>query len=149
MTLNHIVLKSPPPKRQKLKYIYLYIYIPIWRWNLFKLIYKHKFCKIVITTTWMENHFIQLYFTKKHKTIYQIKWRYDPRTCWTILSNCLMNLKNFDTTGLEPMTSAMPVQCSNQLSYEITQLRGHNRRGRRFESRRVTQKIFQVHETIA
>ena len=25
--------------------------------------------------------------------------------------------------GLEPMTSAMPVQCSNQLSYEVTQLR--------------------------
>ena len=40
------------------------------------------------------------------------------------LSNCLMNLKNSgDSTGLEPMTSAMPVQCSNQLSYEVTQLR--------------------------
>ena len=25
--------------------------------------------------------------------------------------------------GLEPITSAMPVQCSNQLSYEVTQLR--------------------------
>ena len=36
------------------------------------------------------------------------------------LSNCLMNLKNSgDSTGLEPMTSAMPVQCSNQLSYEV------------------------------
>ena len=34
------------------------------------------------------------------------------------LSNCLMNLKNSgDSTGFEPMTSAMPVQCSNQLSY--------------------------------
>ena len=42
-----------------------------------------------------------------------IKWRYDPRTCWTILSNCLMNLKNSgDSTGFEPMTSAMPVQWS-------------------------------------
>ena len=60
-----------------------------------------------------------------------------------------MNLKNFDTMGFEPMTSAMPVQCSNQLSYEVTQLRGHNRRGHGFESRRVIQKIFQVHETIA
>ena len=51
-------------------------------------------------------------------------WRYDPRTCWTILSNCLMNLKNTgDSTGFEPMTSAMPVQCSNELSYEVTQLR--------------------------
>ena len=40
------------------------------------------------------------------------------------LSKCLMNLKNSgDSTGFEPMTSAMPVQCSNQLSYEITQLR--------------------------
>ena len=40
------------------------------------------------------------------------------------LSNCLMNLKNSgDSTGFEPMTSAMPVQCSNQLSYKVTQLR--------------------------
>ena len=32
-----------------------------------------------------------------------------------------MNLKNSgDSTGFEPMTSAMPVQCSNQLSYEVT-----------------------------
>ena len=35
-----------------------------------------------------------------------------------------MNLKNSgDSTGFEPMTSAMPVQCSNQLSYEVTQWR--------------------------
>ena len=40
------------------------------------------------------------------------------------LSNCLMNLKNSgDSTGFEPMTSAMPVQCSRQLSYEVTQWR--------------------------
>ena len=40
------------------------------------------------------------------------------------LSNCLMSLKNSgDSTGFEPMTSAMPVQCSNQLSYEVTQWR--------------------------
>ena len=40
------------------------------------------------------------------------------------LSNCLMNLKNSGhSTGFEPMTSATPVQCSNQLSYEVTQLR--------------------------
>ena len=32
-----------------------------------------------------------------------------------------MNLKNSgDSTGFEPMTSAMPVQCSNQLSYDVT-----------------------------
>ena len=35
-----------------------------------------------------------------------------------------MNLKNSgDSTGFEPMTSATPVQCSNQLSYEVTQWR--------------------------
>ena len=35
-----------------------------------------------------------------------------------------MNLKNSGvSTGFEPMTSAMPVQCSNQLSYEVTQWR--------------------------
>ena len=40
------------------------------------------------------------------------------------LSNCLINLKNSgDSTGFEPMSSAMPVQCSKQLSYELTQLR--------------------------
>ena len=39
-------------------------------------------------------------------------------------SNCLMNLKNSgDSTGFEPMTSAMPVQCSNQVSYKVTGLR--------------------------
>ena len=33
-----------------------------------------------------------------------------------------MNLKNSgDSTGFEPMTSAMPVQCSHQLSYEVAQ----------------------------
>ena len=35
-----------------------------------------------------------------------------------------MNLKNSGvSTGFEPMTSAIPVQCSNQLSYEVTQWR--------------------------
>ena len=39
------------------------------------------------------------------------------------LSNCLMNLKNSgDSTGFEPMTSAMPVQCSNQLKWMSLQL---------------------------
>ena len=37
---------------------------------------------------------------------------------------CLKNLKNSgDSMRFEPMTSAPPVQCSNQLSYEVTQLR--------------------------
>ena len=35
-----------------------------------------------------------------------------------------MHLKNSgDSTGFEPMTPAMPVQCSGQLSYEVTQWR--------------------------
>ena len=39
------------------------------------------------------------------------------------LSNCLMNLSNTgDSTEFEPMTSAMSMQCSHQLSYEVTQL---------------------------
>ena len=68
----------------------------------------------------------------------EIKWRYYPRTCWTILGNCLMNLKNSgDSTGFEnPMTSVMPVQCSNQLSYEITQLRAGQFVGRMFSRER-------------
>ena len=34
-----------------------------------------------------------------------------------------MNLRNSGaSTGFEPITSAMPVQCSNQLSYEVTQM---------------------------
>ena len=42
------------------------------------------------------------------------------------LSNCLMKLKNSgDSTGFEPMTFALPVQCSNQLSDEVTQLRAN------------------------
>ena len=35
-----------------------------------------------------------------------------------------MNLKNSgDSTGFEAMTSAMPLQCSNHMSYEVTQFR--------------------------
>ena len=38
-----------------------------------------------------------------------------------------MNLKNSgDSTGFEPMTSAMPVQCTNQLNYEVIQWRQVN-----------------------
>ena len=54
------------------------------------------------------------------------------------LSNCLMNLKNSgDSTGFEPMTSAMPVQCSNQLSYEVTQLRAGQFVGLMFSRERI------------
>ena len=53
------------------------------------------------------------------------------------LSNCLMNLKNSgDSTGFEPMTSAMPVQCSNQLSYKVTQLRAGQFVGLMFSRKR-------------
>ena len=43
-------------------------------------------------------------------------------------SHLLDNLKNSGgSTGLESMTSAMLVQCSNQLSYEVTKLKaGHD-----------------------
>ena len=60
------------------------------------------------------------------------------------LSNCLMNLKNSgDSTGFEPMTSAMPVQCSNQLSYEVTQLRAGQFVGLMFSrERNVVWKMY-------
>ena len=49
-----------------------------------------------------------------------------------------MNLKNSgDSTGFEPMTSAMPVQCSNQLSYEVTQLRAGQFVGLMFSRERM------------
>ena len=48
-----------------------------------------------------------------------------------------MNLKNSgDSTGFEPMTSAMPVQCSNQLSFEVTQLRAGQFAGLMFSRER-------------
>ena len=48
-----------------------------------------------------------------------------------------MNLKNsVDSTGFEPMTFAMPVQCSNQLSYEVTQLRAGQFVGHMFSRER-------------
>ena len=53
------------------------------------------------------------------------------------LSNCPMNLKNSgDSTVFEPMTSAMPVQCSNQLSYEVAQLRASHIVGLMFSRKR-------------
>ena len=56
--------------------------------------------------------------------VFEIKWRYDPRTCWTIWAIVSWTWKNSgDSTGFEPMTSTMQLQCSNQLSYEVTQFR--------------------------
>ena len=47
---------------------------------------------------------------------------WSSRTCWTIFSNCLMNLKNSgDSMGFEPMTSTMLVQTV----LEPTELRSH------------------------
>ena len=54
-----------------------------------------------------------------------------------------MNLKNSgDSTGFEPMTSAMPVQCSNQLSYEVTQWRAGQFVGLMFSrEREIVQQV--------
>ena len=49
---------------------------------------------------------------------WEMNWRNDPHTCWTIPAIfSYVHLKNFQvsSTGFEPMTSAMPAQCSNQL----------------------------------
>ena len=63
------------------------------------------------------------------------------------LSNCLMNLKNSgDSTGFEPMSSAMPVQCSNQLSYEVTQLRAGQFVGFMFSRERNV--VWKIHLTF-
>ena len=51
--------------------------------------------------------------------------RNDPHTCWTISAIIsYVHLKNFpvSSTEFEPVTSAMPGQCSYQLSYEATQM---------------------------
>ena len=63
------------------------------------------------------------------------------------LSNCLMNLKNSgDSTGFEPMTSVMPVQCSNQLSYEVKQLRAGQFVGLMFSRERnvIWSAVFEI-----
>ena len=84
-------------------------------------------------TQWRAGQFVGLMFSRERNVI----WKKCYMQCgvWNQmkirsshlldnLSNCLMNLKNSgDSTGFEPMTSAMPVQCSNQLSYEVTQWR--------------------------
>ena len=55
-----------------------------------------------------------------------------------------MNLKNSgDSTGFEPMTSAMRLQCSNQLSYEVTQLRAGQFVGLMFSRERNVDVAYQ------
>ena len=49
---------------------------------------------------------------------WEMNWRNDPHICWTIPAIfSYVHLKNFQvsSTWFEPMTSAMPAQCSNQL----------------------------------
>ena len=46
----------------------------------------------------------------------------DPRRCQCNLCNCVMKpeKKSGLQLGFKPVTSAIPVRCSNQLSYEAT-----------------------------
>ena len=84
-------------------------------------------------TQWRAGQFVGLMFSRERNVIWKSCYMqcgvWNQMKIWSShlldnLSNCLMNLKNSgDSTGFEPMTSAMPVQCSNQLSYEVTQWR--------------------------
>ena len=84
-------------------------------------------------TQWRAGQFVGLMFSRERKVIWKKCYMqcgvWNQMKIWSShlldnLSSCLMNLKNSgDSTGFEPMTSAMPVQCSNQLSYEVTQWR--------------------------
>ena len=60
-----------------------------------------------------------------------------------------MNLKNSgNSTGFEPMTSAMPVQCSNQLSYKVTQWRAGQFVGLMFSRERNVASNTALHITL-
>ena len=84
-------------------------------------------------TQWRAGQFVGLMFSRERNVIWKNCYMqcgvWNQMKIWSShlldnLSNCLMNLKNSgDSTRFEPMTSAMPVQCSNQLSYEVTQWR--------------------------
>ena len=84
-------------------------------------------------TQWRAGQFVGLMFSRERNVIWNKCYMqcgvWNQMKIWSShlldnLSNCLMNLKNSgDSAGFEPMTSAMPVQCSNQLSYEVTQWR--------------------------
>ena len=62
-----------------------------------------------------------------------------------------MSLKNSgDSTGFEPMNSAMPLQCSNQLSYEVTQLRAGQFVGLMFShERNVVSEMHTIHNLVS
>ena len=83
-----------------------------------------------------------------HLSSFPVKGKLNQMKIWSShlldnLRNCLMDLKNSsDTTGFEPMTSAIPVQCSNQLSYEVTQLRAGQFVGLMFSRERNVIKLW-------
>ena len=99
----------------------------------FQLLYEmwHLACNFV--TQLRAGQFVGLMFSRERNVVWKKCYMkcgvWNEMKIWSShllnnLSNSLMNLKKSgDSTGFEPMTSAMPVQCSNQLSYEITQLR--------------------------
>ena len=109
-------------------------------------------------TQWRAGQFVGLMFSRERKVI----WKKCYMQCgvWNLMKiwsshlldnliNCLMNLKNSgDSTGFEPMTSAMPVQCSNQLSYEVTQWRAGQFVGLMFSRERkvIWKKCYQPNE---
>ena len=50
---------------------------------------------------------------------WKVNWRNDPHTCWTISATVShVHLKNcqVSSTGFEPWTSVMPLQCSYQVN---------------------------------
>ena len=124
------------------------------RLNLTLVWQPHFHSKARQLSTQLYNHLLWCYSMKQYlwNIIYTIDmhiYTYYQMKIWSShlldnLSNCLMNLKNSgDSTGLEPMTSAMPVQCSNQLSYEVTQLRAGQFVGLMFSrERNVVWKMY-------
>ena len=77
--------------------------------------------------------FVGLMFSRERNVVWKMYYMkcgvWNQMKIWSShlldnLSNCLMNLKNSgDSTGFEPMTSAMPVQCSNSLASQRSWVR--------------------------
>ena len=57
-------------------------------------------------------------------SIVHLSGRNDPHTCWTIsaIVSCAPEIFQISLTGFKLMISVMAVQCSNQVSYEATQM---------------------------
>ena len=67
--------------------------------------------------------FVHLYvLSKVVKEV--INRRNDPHTCWAIsaIVSCAPEKFQVSSRVFEPMSSVMPVQCSNEWSYESTQM---------------------------